>query len=129
MKDEIGPVDDLKRRVVLKKRAQKIGLVPTPLLSNHPAFGVFKRIENVVHVNQHSGPEDGQNPEQIVVHIAAGLADMRRIQEENIVGFQLLEYRRGDILQLLWAQVDARGIEGSEKLPLLVQRRIHKRQF
>ena len=76
--------NDPELRVVLQECAQNISFIPRPALIN-PRARIFKWIEDVVDVDVDARRERRKDFEKDSVHIAAGLTDMRGIDEQNVV--------------------------------------------
>src|SRR5262249_17940359 len=95
--------------VVLQERMQQIGFIPRAALID-PRFRIFERMKNVVEVDDHPRNQPWKNVEEDIVHIAAGLRDVRRIDEENIVRLQSCKDVEVDVLQIGGNDGDARRV-------------------
>ena len=116
MEDEIVPVDDLKRRIVLQEGMQNVGLIPTAFFFQYPLFEIFKRVQNVMYMDQHTGLEHRQDFKEAVIHIAISLADVGRIDEKDVILIQTLKHFQGHILQDFLQQASAQRTWFSEKV-------------
>jgi len=59
---------------------------------------IFERIPDVMKVNDHARLQPGQNFKKDVIHVTANLADVRRVNEQEVVFLQAREDFRRDIL-------------------------------
>src|SRR5262249_3475136 len=76
--------NNAERGIVLEKRPQHVGLIPSPPFV-YPLFWVLKRIKDVMDVDIHSGRKAWQYFEEDAIYIAADLAHMCRVNEQDVV--------------------------------------------
>ena len=74
-----------------QQRLQEVLLVPTSTLPEHPILGVLVGQENVVDMDAHAAREPWKHLEVQVIDVAARLANMRRVDKENVAGLQSLK--------------------------------------
>ena len=70
--------------VVLKKRSQHVGFIPSPPFVD-PLLWVLKRIRNVMEVDMDSRRKARQNFKEDAVDITIDLTDMGGIDEQDVV--------------------------------------------
>lgn len=90
---------DLKLAIEREKRFQQVLFVQRESPLQQPLGGIIVREEDVVHVHPHAGPEFGQHFEKLVTDVAAELHRVARIDEENVVRFEL---RKEPDVDLAW---------------------------
>ena len=81
---------DIKRRVEHEKSPQQVSLIPKRPFQE-PVQRIFERIPDVVKVNDYARLQPGQNFKKDVVDVTANLADVRRVNEQEVVFLQARE--------------------------------------
>src|ERR1035441_6031462 len=93
-----GSPDHLESAVEGHKCAQQVLLIPKESKIRGPCLGVLEWQENVVHVNEDPIFEVGYDIEEFVVDVTAELRNMAGVDEQDIVGAQLVEDGRRCLL-------------------------------
>src|SRR5688572_12811356 len=80
---------DLKLAIERQKRLQQILLVERESPFEQPLCGIVVREEDVMYVHPHARLEYRQHFEELVTDVTAELHGMTRVDEENVVRFEL----------------------------------------
>ena len=86
--------------VELQKGTQQVLLVPVVTLVDNSYLRVLVWQEDVVDVHHHARSQPGKHLEEQVVHVAASLGHVRRIDQQDIAVAELIEEAQLDILYL-----------------------------
>ena len=92
------------RAVEHQQRANDILLVPAPVLVEHPLLRIVRRQKDVVEMDAHALPQTRQHFEAQMIHVAAGLCHVRRVQEQHVTGVELRKNANINVLDLLHEQ-------------------------
>ncbi len=99
-----GTEEDAKTAAVREQRAQQVLLVPVASFLDDPLPGIFVRQEHVVHMDANARCEPRQHFEEEMVHVAAGLRDVRGIDEQDVARFEGEKHVQGHVLHFLHDQ-------------------------
>jgi len=96
----VAAEEHAKRARMHQKRADHVLLVPAAVFAEHPFLWIFGGQEDVVDVDAHAAAQAREDFEDEVIDVAAGLGDVRGIDEEHVTGFELVELDRVHVLHL-----------------------------
>jgi len=96
---------------------EEILLVPKATLVENPLRRILQREEDVVDMNHNPRRELGEHLEVQVVHIAAGLRDMRGVNKKDVASPELIEEPWPDILDPTLDEPGDPGYPLAEKVP------------
>ena len=86
--------------IVLEECSQHIYLVPrSPFID--PLLRIFEREKDIVEVNINARSEGRKDLEEDTIYVAVDLADVRGVNEQNVIRFELLKLIQANVLQPL----------------------------
>src|SRR5262245_29805685 len=114
--EEWHPDPHCVRRVLAQERAQQVRLVPAAALAR-PLERILERVSDVVDVDPDARPQPREHLEHEPIYVARELADVARVDEQDVAGTEPLEQRRVHVLHALFDQLDALTAEQLPQAP------------